>query len=281
MYSTKSASPPFVRKAHIMFCAILRGLRHRPHAMQPCKSCMKQALPASLALLSLAATRAISSFASATPNSSTISMKHASDCAHGDARFRKHSDANIAHTPAAKITTSVQLHHRTRTLPVHATYACTSERELLRSESEGMYALIGAGPMGLAAARNLSKHGVPFQGFELHSDVGGLWDIENPHSTMYESAHLISSKTMTEFKEFPMDPNTATYPDHRAMRDYFRAYAKHFQLYRHFRFRTRVERAERMPNGWRIITSCDGKTHEETFRGLIIANGTLHHPNIP
>src|SRR5699024_12118461 len=120
----------------------------------------------------------------------------------------------------------------------------------------GMYALIGAGPMGLAAARNLDKHGVPFQGFELHSDVGGLWDIENPHSTMYESAHLISSKTMTEFKEFPMAPGTATYPDHRAMRDYFRAYAKHFQLYRHFQFRTRVERAERTANGWRITTSC-------------------------
>ena len=57
-----------------------------------------------------------------------------------------------------------------------------------------MYAVIGAGPMGLAAARNLQKLNIPFVGFELHTDVGGLWDIDNPHSTMYESAHLISSK---------------------------------------------------------------------------------------
>ena len=53
-------------------------------------------------------------------------------------------------------------------------------------------ALIGAGPSGLAAARNLQKAGVPFQGFEAHTDVGGLWNIENPRSTVYESAHLIS-----------------------------------------------------------------------------------------
>jgi len=60
-------------------------------------------------------------------------------------------------------------------------------------------ALIGAGPSGLAGARNLHKHGVPFQGFEAHSDVGGLWDIDNPRSTVYHSAHLISSKRTTEF----------------------------------------------------------------------------------
>lgn len=208
-------------------------------------------------------------------------MRRVSAYAIGDVRLRKRSDANIAHTPAAKITTSVQLHHRTRTLPVHATYACTSERELLRSESEGMYALIGAGPMGLAAARNLSKHGVAFVGFELHADVGGLWDIENPHSTMYESAHLISSKTMTEFKEFPMDARTAHYPGHSAMRAYFRAYAKHFDLYPWFRFHHRVERTQRADKGWDVTFTHQGKTQTERFRGLIIANGTLHHPHIP
>ncbi|MFT6060318.1 MAG: cation diffusion facilitator CzcD-associated flavoprotein CzcO, partial [Paracoccaceae bacterium] len=55
------------------------------------------------------------------------------------------------------------------------------------------YALIGAGPMGLATAKTLIQQGVRFEGFELHSDVGGLWDIDGPRSTMYETAHLISS----------------------------------------------------------------------------------------
>lgn len=144
-----------------------------------------------------------------------------------------------------------------------------------------MYALIGAGPMGLAAARNLSKHGVAFKGFELHADVGGLWDIENPHSTMYEGAHLISSKTMTEFKEFPMEDSVAAYPDHRAMRSYFQSYAQHFDLYKHFSFQSRVLNAQRTGDGWAVEYEDPSGQHTESFQGLIVANGTLHHPNTP
>ncbi|WP_083245866.1 hypothetical protein [Pseudomonas sp. TCU-HL1] len=34
-----------------------------------------------------------------------------------------------------------------------------------------MYAIIGAGPMGLCSTRQLQKHGIPFVGFELHDDA--------------------------------------------------------------------------------------------------------------
>ena len=144
-----------------------------------------------------------------------------------------------------------------------------------------MYAVIGAGPMGLAAARNLDRYGLDFIGFELHSDVGGLWDIDNPHSTMYQSAHLISSKTMTEFSEFPMKPAVADYPSHRQMRDYFRDFARHFNLYRFYEFNTRVLSVEREGDSWRITSECNGETQSRLFEGVLIANGTLHHPNVP
>ncbi|HMU28028.1 MAG TPA: NAD(P)-binding protein, partial [Solirubrobacterales bacterium] len=67
------------------------------------------------------------------------------------------------------------------------------------SQEKLPWALVGAGPTGLSAARNLSRRGIPFVGFEIHTDVGGLWDIESEKSTMYESAHLISSKTTTAY----------------------------------------------------------------------------------
>jgi len=144
-----------------------------------------------------------------------------------------------------------------------------------------MYAVIGAGPMGLASARNLQKLGIPFIGFELHSDVGGLWDIDNPHSTMYDSAHLISSKRMTEFAEFPMRDEVAHYPHHSAMRQYFRDYAEHFGLKQFYEFNTQV--TEIRPDGehWILVTEHDGQRHTRRFDGVLIANGTLHKPNMP
>lgn len=144
------------------------------------------------------------------------------------------------------------------------------------------YALIGAGPMGLACARNLQRFEIPFTGFELHKDVGGLWDIENPHSTVYESAHLISSKGRTEFTEFPMAEEVADYPSHRELRNYFRAFADHFDLRRHYRFETAVQRVERSTEGgWTVTFKVPDGVRTEHFRGLLLANGTLSEPHIP
>jgi hypothetical protein len=153
------------------------------------------------------------------------------------------------------------------------------------ADDKDRYALIGAGPMGLAMAKTLAEQAIPFQGFELHSDVGGLWDIDGPGSTMYESAHLISSKRMTEFADFPMDAGVADYPSHRELREYFRNFADHFDLRRHFLFNAEVVRTEPLGEngaGWRVTwRDGAGDTHERIFAGLIIANGTLSEPNLP
>jgi len=142
-------------------------------------------------------------------------------------------------------------------------------------------AVIGAGPTGLAAVRNLTLHGFDVIGFESHSDVGGLWDIDSPTSTMYESAHLISSKGMTEFAEFPMHDDVATYPHHREMRDYFRAYAREFELYDHYRFSTTVTRVQPRSHGWTITAESEGTSSTHDVGVLVLAIGTFHTPNMP
>jgi len=144
-----------------------------------------------------------------------------------------------------------------------------------------MYAIIGAGPMGLCTARQLLKHGIDFVGFELHADVGGLWDIDNPHSTLYESAHLISSKGTTQFTEFPMRADVAPYPHHSEMRRYFRDYANQFGLYPHYQFNTRVVEVQRLEKGWKLISEHAGVRRDWLFDGVLIANWTLHTPNLP
>lgn len=144
-----------------------------------------------------------------------------------------------------------------------------------------MYAIIGAGPMGLSMARNLKKQGIDFVGFEIHSDVGGLWDIDSPTSTMYESAHLISSRSMTEFAEFPMAKSVATYPHHSELKQYFRDYASRFELYAHYEFATEVLKVEPQGEQWRITTRCNGEQRVRNVDGVMICNGTLHHPHRP
>ena len=152
------------------------------------------------------------------------------------------------------------------------------------TETRDAFALIGAGPMGLAAAKVLKEQGIAFQGFELHSDVGGLWDIDAPRSTMYESAHLISSKRMTEFTDFPMDDVVAEYPSHHAMRDYFRKFSDHYGLRENYHFNAEVTDVSPLGNtgeGWRVKWRDQDGDHEADFAGVLIANGTLSEPNMP
>lgn len=156
----------------------------------------------------------------------------------------------------------------------------------MTTPTEQQIALIGAGPSGLAGARCLQKQGLAFQGFEAHTDVGGLWNIQNPRSTVYQSAHLISSKHMTEFLEFPMPDHAADYPSHRELLDYFRAFAEHFGLGQHYRFNTRVLKAEPVSEApdtlWRLTTQTgDAAPDVALYKGVVIANGTLAEPNVP
>lgn len=142
-------------------------------------------------------------------------------------------------------------------------------------------AVIGAGPSGLSAARALQKAGLEVVGFEASRGVGGLWDIENPRSTMYESAHLISSRTTTQFAEFPMATD-ADYPSHRVLIAYFRDYADHFGLTELFRFDTKVTAVTPADGGGWLVASSgpDGETAER-FDAVILANGTLAEPAVP
>ena len=138
-------------------------------------------------------------------------------------------------------------------------------------------AVVGAGPGGLTLARRLAETDASFAVFERHTDVGGIWDIDAPGSPMYESAHFISSRTMSGFPGFPMPDHYPDYPNHRQLLDYIRSYADAFDLRRHIRFNTSVDHAAPTETGWRLDLA-DGSTVETRY--LVCANGVTWVPNL-
>jgi cation diffusion facilitator CzcD-associated flavoprotein CzcO len=85
--------------------------------------------------------------------------------------------------------------------------------------------VIGAGPAGLAVARALAERNLPYTRIERHNASGGIRDIDNPGSPMYESAHFISSKTQSGFGGWPMPDHFPDYPSHRQVLAYLRSFA--------------------------------------------------------
>jgi cation diffusion facilitator CzcD-associated flavoprotein CzcO/amino acid transporter len=157
-----------------------------------------------------------------------------------------------------------------------------SARPLPRIHYDGKYCIVGAGPCGLLAARAFKLAGIPYDQFERHSDVGGIWDIDNPGSSMYESAHFISSKYTSSFFGLPMPKDYPDYPDHRQLLRYIRDFTDAFELRAGIRFNTSVKHAEPLGenaiDGWRVTLS-SGEI--AVYKGLICANGVTWHPNLP
>ncbi|MBK8456556.1 MAG: NAD(P)-binding domain-containing protein [Phyllobacteriaceae bacterium] len=139
-------------------------------------------------------------------------------------------------------------------------------------------AIIGGGPSGLATARALKTQGLLFVIFERHADVGGIWDMANPGSPIYDSAHFISSKTMSGFAGFPMPNDYPDYPSNRQILAYIRDFAIREGLRPFICFNSAVTKTERTSNGWRVHVN--GAQADE-FTHLIAAPGTNWSPNQP
>jgi cation diffusion facilitator CzcD-associated flavoprotein CzcO len=178
------------------------------------------------------------------------------------------------------------------------------------------FCILGAGSSGLAAAKNFRAAGIPFDCLERQDDIGGNWYFGSAASRVYASTHLVSSKRLTEYSDFPMPEEWAEYPSHRQTLEYLRAYATRFGLYEHIQFNTAVEWVEPMEGGrgqgagvsavgWDEVPpeaesaptrvglrpSLQGSTsgwrvrlasgEERIYRGVVIANGHNWDPRWP
>jgi cation diffusion facilitator CzcD-associated flavoprotein CzcO len=146
------------------------------------------------------------------------------------------------------------------------------------STSNNRVCIIGGGPAGLSTGRALKLAGIEFDILEKHSDVGGILDPTNPGSPMYESAHFISSKTMSGHHDFPMPDAYPDYPSNRQVLAYIRKFSEAFGLREHIQFGILVEDAQYEDGLWTLETN---QGVREGYRWLVAANGVTWFPKSP
>ena len=144
--------------------------------------------------------------------------------------------------------------------------------------SEHPVGIVGAGPAGLAAAEALDRAGIEFEVLERHDGLGGIWDIDNPGTPMYESAHFISSKTLSGFEGYDFPDDYPDYPTRPQVLEYLRSFASERGLGDRFTYGAEVELAERTEEGW-TVKLLDGGTR--TYSHLVAATGHQWEPRMP
>ena len=142
--------------------------------------------------------------------------------------------------------------------------------------------VVGAGPSGLSVALAMRTAGLPFDGVEAGSTVGGLWNWDNPGTAIYESAHFISSSSRSGWADLPMPDHFPTYPRWWEIRDYIHGWAAHHGLAASYEFDTRVDHAEPVetPDGERWdVTFATGERRR--YFGVVACPGFQRVPHQP
>lgn len=151
--------------------------------------------------------------------------------------------------------------------------------------SSARIAVIGAGPSGIAAVKNLLDAGfTDVVCFDRNSAVGGNWlfRLDSSHSSVFETTHIISSKTLSEYHDFPMPSWYPDYPSHQQLAKYFQSYADHFRVTERVRFDSDVLRIEPIDGSrWTITVRGGGGECTETYDAVVVANGHHWRPRMP
>jgi cation diffusion facilitator CzcD-associated flavoprotein CzcO len=136
-------------------------------------------------------------------------------------------------------------------------------------------AIIGAGSSGIAAAKALHEHGLPFDCFEASDRVGGNWVFGNKNgmSAAYRELHINTSRARMAYSDFPMPESYPDFPHHAQIAAYFDSYVDHFGFRDRIRFDTAVQHARQKTDGTWELTCAGGESR--TYDMLIVANG--HH----
>ncbi|RKO85883.1 flavin monooxygenase-like protein, partial [Blyttiomyces helicus] len=154
-----------------------------------------------------------------------------------------------------------------------------------------------AGASGLAAIKQCVEEGLDVVCFDQEPHVGGLWryvphrEGEEPHSSVYQSTIINTSKEMMSYSDFPVPKEWPTFLPHRFVAKYLNLYCDNFDLRKHIKFNRKVVTVtpQMGPEGhngrWEVVTQkVRRKTTGskcETFDYVVVATGHHWKPRLP
>lgn len=145
------------------------------------------------------------------------------------------------------------------------------------TERIGRVCVIGAGYAGNGLAYALKSAGIAYDQLEATGRVGGNWS----HG-VYDSAHLISSKSSTQYVEHPMPTDYPTFPSAAQMLAYLESHVEAFGLDEHLELNTAVTRVWPVDAtgmaGW-YVELADGEVRH--YRAVAVANGHYWERHLP
>ncbi len=145
--------------------------------------------------------------------------------------------------------------------------------------------VVGAGCSGITAIKSLLDSGITkITCYEQNDQLGGNWvyTAGEGHSSVCETTHIISSKTLSQYSDFPMPEDYPDYPSHIQVLAYFNAYADHFDLRSYIKFNSTIRQVKKLENDkWRV--DVDGASSED-YDYILVASGhhsVPRHPALP
>ncbi|GIZ36591.1 hypothetical protein CKM354_000006100 [Cercospora kikuchii] len=141
--------------------------------------------------------------------------------------------------------------------------------------------VIGAGGLGLVAAKNLLEQGFDVTVFEQANYVGGLWHATtDPNQTsVLPESRAVLTKHSCAYTDFPMGEDVDRFPTAAQMNAYLESYCDHFNLRLHICLNTRVTKVIRDESNkkWRLELQKGGQSNNQRGTGefdrLVFATG--------
>jgi len=148
-------------------------------------------------------------------------------------------------------------------------------------------AVIGAGPTGLMALKNLKEDGFEVTAYDARPYVGGLWKYSTDASLSAAQGTVFNSSIYrSAISDFPFPEGTDDFPTSVQMHQYLESYCDHFGLRKHLSLNTRVNGIRRDGKEWAVDVetlseSGTKTTRSDRFDKVLVATGSFTKSKYP